>query len=551
MQTKFPSATPRLEDGFDGGIERLHHGFLRSVRQHPANLALTVREQEWTYQMLDDTARRWAAVLSQQTGGQDKRTGIFSYRSEASYVGVLASLYAGHTFVPLNPTFPAARTKMMIERAELDALIVDKASLKPLRELLRLGATLPRLVLLTDADSEELLEVPADVADRSALMQTEPLNELPVVPADSAAYLLFTSGSTGVPKGVPITHRNVTHFLTVTQDRYQITSSDRLTQTFDQTFDLSVFDLFMAWSNGAAVCSIQPIELLSPIQFIQKQGITVWFSVPSVAALIRKQNLLHKGCMPGLRLSLFCGEALPQSTAQLWQEAAPDSVVENLYGPTELTIACASYQWDPSRSPLECVNGVVPIGSLFNGLKFGILDESGDLKSDLDKGGELCVSGPQMFPGYWRDPKQTALKQLEAVDDAGIVVTYYRTGDRVRMLSNGILAYLGRMDDQIQVQGYRVELSEIEGVLSGEPGVILSAAVGWPLEEGSAKGICAFIVGREVDLNGLAAAAGRKLPSYMVPRRFYSLEQMPLNANGKIDRKALLAILAAQEVGER
>jgi non-ribosomal peptide synthetase component F len=291
---------------------------------------------------------------------------------------------------------------------------------------------------------------------------------------------------------------------------------------------------------------MQPIQLLSPFRFIQEQGITVWFSVPSVAALLRKQNLLYSGSLQSLRLSFFCGEALPQATAEVWQRAAPQSIIENLYGPTELTIACTSYRWDPLHSPSECVHGIVPIGQPNQGHEIILLDDNlTPVATGMD--GELCVSGPQMFPGYWRDPQQTSYRLIELSDPNGEVKAYYRTGDKARFLPSGNLAYLGRMDDQIKVMGYRIELSEIEGMLSQEPGVVVAAAVGWPLEEGAAKGICAFVVGHELDIDKLNVAIQSKLPAYMVPRSIIPLGQMPLNTNGKIDRNALLEMLAAKK----
>ena len=241
--------------------------------------------------------------------------------------GVLATLFAGAAFVPLNRKFPVERTRAMLDEADVDAIIVDNESLPQLHEVLR-GMQRPPAMLLPETDrglaGAQLRHGRVWIA--MILAAATPLAALPAVAADDLAYLLFTSGSTGVPSGVPITNGNVRAFLDVNKARYGLTPQDRVSQTFDQTFDLSVFDLFMAWDSGACVYAMQPIELLAPFKFLEKNNITMWFSVPSVAALLIKRGALKPSSMPTLRWSLFCGEGLPQSTAEAWQKAAPNSI---------------------------------------------------------------------------------------------------------------------------------------------------------------------------------------------------------------------------------
>ena len=350
---------------------------------------------------------------------------------------------------------------------------------------------------------------------------------------DRVAYLLFTSGSTGVPKGVPITNGNVRAYLTWARGRYSVGPADRCSQTFDQTFDLSVHDLFVAWDGGACVYALSPVELLAPAGFINRHQLTVWFSVPSIPAQMRKRGTLKPGSLPTLRWSLFCGEPLPQASAEAWQSAAPNSVVENLYGPTELTIACTVHRWDPTTSPAMCVNGMVAIGLPFPGLEAVLLDES--LKPvPAGQAGELCVAGAQTSPGYWRDPAKTAERFVNFEGRR-----YYRTGDRAQMLNCREFVCLGRADYQIKVLGFRVELGEIEAVLQKNSGVVQAVAMGWPVSEGTAQGIVAFVSGASLDGEALKANARESLPDYMAPSKVYVMENMPLNANGKVDRGAL------------
>jgi acyl-coenzyme A synthetase/AMP-(fatty) acid ligase len=243
-----------------------------------------------------------------------------------------------------------------------------------------------------------------------------------------------------------------------------------------------------------------------------------------------------------LRVSLFCGEPLPAETASAWQAAAPNSVVENLYGPTELTIACLWYRWDEAISPGQSVNGIVPIGRPFDGLGAAVVDD--ELRTlPAGESGELVVCGPQITPGYWRDPAKTAEQFVELPGAPFPAERFYRTGDRVRRLQSGDYVYLGRTDHQIKVMGFRVELGEIEACLLSEPNTVEAVAVGWPVRDGSAEGIVAFVSGAGVDLDWTRKEARRRLPDYMVPKDIRIIEAMPLNPNGKIDRKVLAATL--------
>jgi amino acid adenylation domain-containing protein len=467
--------------------------------------------------------------------------GVFGYRSRTSYAGALAALCSGATFVPLNPSFPRERTRDMIRQAELDAIIVDGSALAQLAEVLS-GITPAPLLLAPDAESCEAAGF--KLINKGACEAAEPLADLPPLLPVDVAYLLFTSGSTGRPKGVPVTHGNATSFLDFAAKRYSITADDRFSQTFDQTFDLSIFDLFLAWETGATVYALQPLDLIAPARFIARHELTIWFSVPSIPALMRRKNTLKSGALPSLRVSLFCGEPLPADTASAWQAAAPLSVVENLYGPTELTIACLYYRWDEASSAQECVNGIVPIGRPFDGLGAAVLDE--ELRPVAEgEAGELAVCGPQTTAGYWRDPGKTAERFVIMHGQPFPAERFYRTGDRVRRLASGDYVYLGRTDHQVKVMGFRVEPGEIEACLLSEPNTVEAVAIGWPVRDGSAEGIVAFLSGSGIDLEWTRQEARRRLPDYMVPRELRVIEAMPLNANGKIDRKALAESLNA------
>jgi len=420
-------------------------------------------------------------------------------------------------------------------------MIVDAGSEPQLQGLLR-GMAIPLVIVCPDR---------ADVTELAAKFPAHRIigaNELadakqwcPVdVAVDSIAYLLFTSGSTGQPKGVMVSHANVLHYLDCVTKRYGFTSNDRVSQTFDLTFDLSAHDMFVAWESGACLCCPTQKQLIKPGAFVNDARLTVWFSVPSTAVFMRRFGVLKPGMYPGLRLSLFCGEALPVEVAHHWTLAAPNSVIENIYGPTELTIACTAYRWDNAKSPDECEQGIVPIGQPFDGMRALVVDEQ--LREVEDgRDGELLMSGPQLSLGYWQDEEKTRQAFVPLAGKNGI---YYRTGDRVRRPAvNKPLVYLGRLDNQIKVLGHRIELGEVEAAvrqISGLEGVV---ALGWPTRESHADGIEVFLETDTFDTKALVSQLKGKLPVYMLPRNVLVLRRLPLNTNGKYDRKALQLIL--------
>ena len=514
----------------------LRSGFLRHAESNPDAPAIVVRGVTRSYGELEATARRWANAIIVTRGRRPERVGIFAFRSEVAYAGTLASLFAGATFVPLNPTFPPDKTAAMVAQADLDAIIVDNACLPQLGGVL--ADTANTCVLVPESEASEASSITAKIIGSRELGNFSPLEQLPPLTPEDTAYLLFTSGSTGAPKGVPVTHGNATYFVDLMSRRYDIRPDDRFSQTFDQTFDLSVFDLFMAWSNGACVYGMAPVDLLSPTKFINRNQLTVWFSVPSVPAQMLRRNTLTPDSLPTLRWSLFCGEPLVQRSAEAWQRAAPNSTLENLYGPTELTIACFVHRWDSVASPALCRNGVVPIGRPYEGLMATIVDDGLNQVAESETG-ELCVAGPQTTPGYWRAPDITAQRYVNLSVSEYETRRFYRTGDLVAKLPEGDYVFLGRADQQIKVLGHRVELGEIEAVLRGDPGVEHAVAFGLPVSSTSADAVVAFVSGNNPDADALIALARKSLPPYIVPRQIFVVPEMPLNANGKVDRRVL------------
>ena len=522
--------------------DSLSSGFVSSADRFADRPALHAGGESLSYaELLDRSAAIAAAVQRDAPGGEPALVGVLAHRTVPQFSGVLGTHMAGHAYVPLNTTFPPERTRLMLERSEARALVADATGAEQLPAVLD-GIAPGMLVIAPDHPD------PAGLAARLPGHRVLGAPDLPdpdrwSVPAiepRGLAYVMFTSGSTGTPKGVMISHAGGRHYVDRMVERYGLTEQDRCSQMFEPTFDVSVFDMFCAWQAGACVCCPDRRTLLKPGAWIRDAGLTLWFSAPSLGVIMRRLGQLKPGSFPGLRWSLFAGEALPVELAQAWQEAAPQSIVENLYGPTEATVVCVLHRFDPARGD-DGEQGTVPIGRPVPGMAALIAGE--DLR-EVAPGdtGELLIAGPQVALGYWRDPQRTA----EAfVTPPGRDAVHYRTGDRVRrpLDPDGPIPYLGRADQQVKVHGVRIELGEVEAAIRRESGSQSVACVGWPKTATGYDGIEAFVGGNGVDSDHLRSRLRESLPRHMVPRRVHVLDELPLNANGKVDRRALIATL--------
>jgi amino acid adenylation domain-containing protein len=519
-------------------------GFFRSLLANPGSPALELGDLSLSYEQLWNYAGKIAACLNDTLNPSEKVVALLANRSVGAYGGVLGVLASGRGYVPLNPKFPLERTLVMLKASGCKTLVVGQECASALESLLpRLDR--PLTLIIADSITPDSGWEPETVA-RHRVIPARQLSKIadphdPAVQGSDTAYLLFTSGSTGVPKGVAVSQSNVVAYMEYAAKRFGMHGGDRCSQNFDLTFDLSVHDLFTCWDAGATLCPYAE-QTLTPATLVEEKELTCWFSVPSVAMFASKLGLLEPGAFPTLRWSLFCGEALSSSLATVWQEAANHSILENLYGPTEATIAITYYRWDAATSPAECVRGLVPIGWPFDGQQVCAVND--DLAPvPVGESGELCLGGSQVTGGYLNDPEKTA-KSFVRLKHTGDQV-WYRTGDLVRQDERGCLFYLGRRDFQVKVNGYRVELQEIDLVLREAARTELAVAIPWPLSDGSASGIVGVLSGSDpAHDQQIIAACESKLPRYMVPNRIYHFPQIPLNVNGKIDRGKITEMLS-------
>jgi amino acid adenylation domain-containing protein len=365
---------------------------------------------------------------------------------------------------------------------------------------------------------------------------------------DDPAHLLFTSGSTGVPKGVIITHRNVLAFVRWARRFFGTGPGDRLSWHPPLHFDLATFDIFGTLGAGATLYPVPPELSLLPhrlAQFIRDSELTQWFSVPSVLNYMAKFDAVRQDDFPSVRRVLWCGEVLPTPTLIYWMQRLPHASFTNLYGPTEATIA-SSYFTVPACPDDERAD--IPIGRACPGEELLVLDEH--LRAlPVGEIGDLYIRGVGLSPGYWRDEEKTRGAFLpNPYGPAGDRI--YRTGDLARLGADGFVYYVGRADTQIKSRGYRIELGEIEAALHSLNLLRECAVVGVPSNGFEGTAICCTYVIDGVE--GVTPALLRErltklVPNYMLPGRWLQLEVLPKNANGKIDRPALRAMFSKYE----
>jgi amino acid adenylation domain-containing protein len=480
--------------------------------------------------------------------------GIYLENGIPAVIAMLGALRAGGCYVPVPPAFPAERSSMIAVDAELSAIVTTQEYLPRLIELIPYLELTDRVVLIV-LDST----IPANrgedpyavltrsfgaVVDQAALAGASPPPIVSSVEED-LAYILYTSGTTGKPKGVMLSHKNVMSFLRWAVPFFELTAADRLSNHSNIGFDLSVFDIFGTLLAGGTVCPIVAAgDRAYPAGFIARRRITVWFSVPTVLGTMRAAKQLSRDLpFPDLRLAICCGETLPAEYARDWMAAHPDIPLVNLYGPTEAAIAC-TYHRVGMDSPFN-TDHPVPIGRPCRDTEILILRQDDDAFAAANEIGRLFICGSQVCPGYWRQPELTERSFRINPYKKEFAARMYDSGDLAYRDALGVNYFVGRADSQVKYLGYRIELGDIEAAL-GRCSLVQEAAV--VLLEAQTP----MLAGAVVTAGAIEEAEARIadhcasiLPPYMVPERIVILSALPRNPNGKIDRGAIKKQVAA------
>jgi D-alanine--poly(phosphoribitol) ligase subunit 1 len=488
------------------------------ARHRPGDTAVETAERRTSYQQLLGLALAIREQITRSPIGPGPVV-IADDPGAGACAAIAAAQALGRAYVPLSASHPASRIQQVLTAAE-PALIVQSD-----QTAAHLADILPdRCPLLTI--SREL----GNLSWARSPEQTE--NDSSPIGSD-IAYVMFTSGTTGRPKGVPVRVESLMAYLDVTTKRFGVGPGDRASHFFELTFDLSVHDIFVTLLGGGTLVVIPAEQRMLPARFIREKQVTHWFSVPSAADSLHRVGALRPGVFPHLRQTLFCGEPLRWPVAEAWQAAAPNSPVVNLYGPTEATIAISDYVLPERRSRSDDLYGIVPIGQVFEGQSGRLFSAPGEHQKA--NRGELLLSGSQVIPGYL--DAQDGRKAF-VLDPDG--TAWYRTGDLVERDDNGLFHFVGRVDHQLKISGYRVEPAEVENAINRAfPGCRSVVVL---CDQGKRRGLVAAIVGAGgdgPDASAVREACAASLPSYMIPTHVVELVSWPVNANGKIDRAAV------------
>lgn len=507
----------------------------------PDAAAIVSEEAVLSYGELEAGSNRVARMLRELGCQHGDRVALLMPRSPTAIMSLIGALKADAVYVPLDPAGPAPRLARMLEACSPRCILTAGQVGPVLRETLA-GATLPQRPLIGWLDA-----APPRDGDPPLAFTAPDVQGLAGTPIESLnkdtdlAHILFTSGSTGVPKGVMITHHSVRRFLEWAWAYFDIGPSDRASQHSPLHFDLSTFDIFGTLGAGAELHLMPSGVNLLPhklAQWLRNARLTQWFSVPSVLNLMAKLDVVRAGDFPELRRVMWCGEVLPTPTLIHWMRRLPHARFTNLYGPTEATIASSYYS--VPRCPAH-EREPIPIGTACDGEELMILDC--ELRPVPDgEIGDLYIGGDGLSPGYWKDPRKTCAVFLPRPGGADPGERIYRTGDLGRRGADGLFYFAGRVDSQIKSRGYRIELGEIESALDALPGLRECAVVavqsegfeGWTI-------CCAYVAARGANIlpSGLRQSLTRAVPPYMLPTRWMHCDALPRNGNGKVDRPEL------------
>lgn len=502
-------------------FEFILNQIVNSVHNYPDRYAFSIGNKRTTYAEFGKTVASIQHLLN-SLDDLSHHIGVVMQDDVYTYASLVAIWLQGKAYVPINPLLPSDRNSSIIQQSEITILLNSGDSI------------LSKVPYAMDVKEYNVDSYGNDV----------PTIQIKRVDESLVAYILYTSGSTGIPKGVPILRSNIAAFMEgVNRMGMQFSYEDKFLQMFDLTFDLSVWSFLQPLCVGACQYPIPrgEIKYMYTYELLDEHEISVALLVPSVLNFLRPYfEDLH---FPHLKYSLFCGEALYCDIAKEWLNIVPNAKVYNVYGPTEATIFCSQYEIIRD-SEIVSEKGIVSIGKPLVNTKLLIVDQN-NIVTNPNQRGELSIGGLQVTPGYIQNDHLNNSSFFYVND-----TRYYRSGDICFYSLHGDIMFSGRLDSQIKIQGFRIELSEIEfqARIVCDPNPI--SVVSWEDENGLHE-IHLFVENTTIDAANILSELKKRLPTYMLPKTIHALEKFPLNINGKTDKKALRSLLDVAKIAIR
>ncbi|THU41538.1 D-alanine--poly(phosphoribitol) ligase [Niastella caeni] len=502
-------------------------GFYNIAEKHQSKTALRYPDgASYSYAEINQLSNQIARFLIQNNLSAGDVVAIFNEKSVFAYSLMLACLKTGIIYTNLDVSSPWARIEKILNTCLPKAVFFDREESETIGAFKKSFSKTPVFVLEHD-----------DIKSKISALNKDNFQETSVVHGSTPAYIMFTSGSTGFPKGAVMTHNNVLNFIQWGKQTFDVTPEDVFTNANPIYFDNSVFDFYTSLYNGATLVPLSH-ELVKNarqlVQAINQSACTIWFSVPSLLVYLLTTKALSKNDFPSIKRISFGGEGFPKNKLKQLYDMFNDRItLYNVYGPTECTCICSSYIIN--AADFDNMNELAPLGNIAPNFGYEIIP----IDAENENFGELALIGPCVGAGYYNDFERTS-KSFVQNPKSKYNQLMYKTGDVVEKGSNGYLYFRGRIDNQIKHMGYRIELEEVEAAFStldyvDEIGVVyekISAELGQ---------IKAFVslADKNKDTATLMADIKKLLPPYMVPRNITILDVLPKNANGKIDRKQL------------
>lgn len=497
-----------------------------SVRHFPDKVAITDEETSITFSEWKLMSLCIAKNINDKI--QKKKVPVLVYlpKSVMTLVSFAGILYSGNYYTPTDVKFPFEKAASIIKCLLPEVIITDKKNGKKLTDN---GIEEEKIIYVEDLDFNVCYD------------NGEQLNSQ-IIDTD-LAYVFFTSGSTGVPKGVAITHRSIIDYIDWAGEKFAVTSETKIANQAPFYFDNSILDIYLCMSRGAHLYITPEMYFTFTaklLNYIREHEINFIFWVPSALIGVANSGLLEKIDCSCIKKVLFCGEVMPNRHLNYWRRLLPDVLYANLYGPTEITDVCSCYVIDREFTDEE----PLPIGFACNNTQIMLLDNQDELIEEPDKMGELCVRGTSLAVGYYNNPEKTEEAFVQNPLNSHYCEKIYRTGDLAHYNQLGEIMFDGRKDFQIKHMGYRIELGEIEtAILSIEE--VYNACCVYDTEQNVIVAFCN--ASENITELDIKKRLGDVLPRYMIPARYVLMDEMPYNDNGKIDRKALKKIYIDKE----